>query len=161
MGSNFLNRHHCPMAVTSTEQPAGEDMFNGNITSDIINMENWGGVLYIVKKLDGAVGTATATVESCDTVVPGTPTAVAFRYRKMTTADTWSSWTAVASTGVTITAGADEIWEFSVYDSELNGTDQFVRLVLTEVDSTAVDGGVITMLFDPRFGKDIPDTVLT
>ena len=156
----FLESHHCPMAVTSAEQPKGEDMFENDITSDITNMANWGGILYIVKKMTGAAGTAVATIESCDTVVPGTATAIAFRYRKMTTRDTWGAWTAATSSGVTISAGANEIWEFSVYDSELHGADQFVRLVLTEVDSTAVDGGVLAMLFNPRYGKEIPDTVL-
>lgn len=161
MSSNFLESHHCPMSVTSTEQPKGEDMFEGDITSIITSMENWGGVLYIVKKLAGAVGTAVATIESCDTIVPGTPTEIDFRYRKMTTPDTFGAWTAGDSAGVTITAGADSVWEFSVYDSELNGSDKYVRLVLTEVDGTAVDGGVQTILFDPRYGQSIPSTVLT
>ena len=161
MGSNFLESHHVPQLVTSTEQPKGEDMFENDITSDIASLENWGGILFIVTKLDGAVGTAVATIESCDTNVPGTGTEVDFRYRKATTPDTVTAWTDGDSGGVTITAGADEVWEFSVYSSELYSTDSFVRFVLTEVDGTAVDGSVITILFDPRYGKSIPDTVLT
>ena len=161
MGSNFLESHHVPLAVTSTEQGLGGDMFASNVTSDIINMENWGGVVWIVTKLDGAVGTAAATIESCDTVVPGAATAIPFRYRKQITPDTFTAWTTGVVGGVAITAGANEVWEFSVYASELSGTDSFVRIVLTEDDGTAVHGGVVTMLFDPRYGQEIPATVLT
>jgi len=159
--NNFKESHHIPMIVTSSEQAAGEDMFNGNITSDIFNMSSWREAYLIVKKLDGAVGTATVTCESCDDTTPTTNTAVAFEYRKQTTPDTVTAWTAVASTGQTIAAGANEIWEFRITSEGLSGTDKYCRWILTEDDSTAVDGTVFCLLTNPRYAKDIPDTVLT
>ena len=164
--SDFLINHHVPQLVTSTEQAAAEDMFNGNITSDVANLKDCEGALFIVTKLDGATGTATATVESCDDVTPTTSTAVTFRYRVATTPDTFTAWSTSAS--LSITAGANEVWEIAIASSDLyKGTetapvnDQYVRLVLTEVDSTAVDGGVVTMLYGPKYGHEIPGTVLT
>ena len=166
--ADFLINHHVPQLVTSTEQPKGEDMFENNITSDIVNLSAWEGAVFIVTKLAGATGTATATVESCDTAVPGTATAVAFRERHATTPDTFTAWADVASTGLSITAGADEVWEIAIASSDLyKGTaaapvnDQYARLVLTEVDSTAVDGSVVTILYGPKYGHEIPTTVLT
>lgn len=164
--ADFLVNHHVPQAVGATEQPKGEDMFENNITSDVINLSAWEGIVFIVSKMDGAAGTATATVESCDTVVPGTATAITFRYRKATTPDTFTAWATSAS--LSITAGANEVWEIAVASSDLyKGTatapvnDQYARLVLTEVDSTAVDGGVVSILYGPKYGHEIPDTVLT
>ena len=166
--ADFLVNHHVPQLVTSTQQPKGEDMFENNITSDIANLSAWEGALFIVTKLAGATGTATATMESCDTVSPGTATAVAFKYRYSTTPDTFTAWADATSSGVAITAGADEVWEFAIASSELyKGTatapvnDNYVRLKLTETDSTAVDGSVVTILYGPKYGHEIPTTVLT
>ena len=166
--ADFLVNHHVPQAVTSTEQPKGEDIFESNVSSDVINLSAWEGVVFIVTKLAGATGTATATINSCDNVTPSTATAVAFRYRYSTTPDTFTAWADATSSGVAITAGADEVWEFAIASSDLyKGTatapvnDQYVRLVLTETESTAVDGSVATILYGPKYGHEIPGTVLT
>jgi len=149
------------MIVTSSEQADGGDMFAGNITTDIFSMKNYREAYLIVKKLDGAVGTATVTCESCDDTTPTTNTAIAFEYRKQTTTDTFGAWTAVSTSGQTIAAGANEIWEFRVDSSMLTSGDSYCRFVLTEVDSTAVDGATFCLLTNPRYAEDIPITVLT
>ena len=164
--ADFLVNHHVPQLVTSTQQPKGEDMFEGNITSDVCNLKDWEGALFIVTKLAGATGTATATVESCDVAAGTTATAVEFYYRKATTPDTFTAWT--TSSSLSITAGADEVWEIAIASSNLyKGTatapvnDSYVRLKLTETESTAVDGSVVTILYGPKYGHEIPTTVLT
>lgn len=149
---DFMHNHHCPMAITSTEQPKGEDVFDSNTISDVVDMKDWGACLFIVKKLDGAVGTATATVEACSNAAAAATTAVTFYYRSMTTADTWATeWATSAS--LSITAGADEIWEIMVFGDQLVSDRHYVRLKLTEVDSTAVDGSIQTILLEPRYAK--------
>jgi pyrroloquinoline quinone (PQQ) biosynthesis protein C len=162
---DFMHNHHCPMAVTSSQQAAGEDMFNGNIVSDVVDMKDWGACLFIVKKLAGAVGTATATIKACDDIVPTTrSSALTFYYRKMTTADTWAAdWATSAS--LSIAAGADEIWEILVTADQVQATAatyHYIELTLTEVDSTAVDGTVFCMLIDPRYakGSTVVDSVI-
>lgn len=151
---DFMDSHHCPLAVSSTEQPKGEDMFENNIVSDIVDMKDWEGCLFIVKKLAGAVGTATATVNACDDTTPTTTSsALTFWYRSMTTQDTWATdWATSAS--LSITAGADEIWEIFVTGAQVAAVANYhyVKLTLTEVDSTAVDGTVVTMLVGPKYG---------
>ena len=164
--SNFMDSHHI-VRLTLAQQPKGEDMFEGNIVSDVINLSNWGGMYVIVQKLDGAAGTATFGIEACDDVTPTTSPAITtgWWYRYQTAADTWSAWTLEATTVTTIAAGADSVWEFYVPSSILEGTTnqynyKFVRWTLTEVDSTAVDGSVVTLLVDPKVAEGIPTTVL-
>lgn len=166
--ADFLINHHLPQVVTSSEQAAGEDMFNGNITTDVYNGSAWEGSIFTVIKLAGAVGTATVTCESCSAADGSNNTAVAFRYRKATTPDTFTAWTDVTSSGQTIAAGADEIWEFAIAHSDgYKGTStapvnyQYFRWVATEVDGTAVDGTAFVMLIGPKYGHEIPGTVLT
>ena len=166
--ADFLINHHCPAAFTSAELIEPDDMFEGSPTSVILNLEAWDGVVWIVGKLAGATGTATALVYSCDDTTPTTATAVPFMYRAATTPDTFTAWTAATASGVLISAGADQVWEIAIASSDLyKGTatapvnDQYVKLQLNEVDSTAVEGSVQVLLYGPTYGHEIPDTVLT
>jgi len=161
--ADFLINHHVPQAVGSTEMPECEDMYEGNVTSLCCNMSAWSGIVYIVSKTTSATGTATATVESCSAYAGTNNTAVTFMYRKATTPDTFTAWTTSAS--LAITAGSDEVWEIAIASSDLyKGTEtapvnhQYVRLVLTETESTAQDGSVVSILYGPKFGHEIPDT---
>ncbi|MCK4537381.1 MAG: hypothetical protein KAV42_01150 [Candidatus Krumholzibacteria bacterium] len=158
---DFLNEHHIPRGFPSSIIAANEDIFNGSPASDVINMSEWRGLLVICAKNTGAVGTAAFTALSCDDTTPNTTTAIAFRERHCTASDTYSAWADTASTGKVITAGADEVWEFFIDSRDLSGTDKYIQAKFTEDDSTAVDGHIITMLIGPRYGKDVPDSVLT
>lgn len=166
--SNFLESHHIPNVITSARQPKGEDMYEGNIVSDVWSMSNWNWAIVIVKKLAGATGTATFTCEACDNVTPDThPNIGGYYYRTQTTPDTVSAWTYVtATTGTAITAGADAIWEFAIPASALQGGSnrygyEFCRVTLTETESTAVDGSVDVILVEPRVAQSIPASVLS
>ena len=99
------------------------------------------------------------TVESCDDTTPTTTTA--FRYRKQTTPDTFGAWTDATATGFTTTAGADQVYEVLVDAEDLSGTDKYVCLQLTEDTDSPCDGAVVCILFGPRYGKGVPDSVLT
>ena len=166
--ADFLINHHVPQIVTSTEQPKGEDMFENNITTDVYNGSAWEGSLLVVSKLAGATGTATVTCESCSAADGSDNTAVAYRCRYSTTPDTFTAWADVTSSGQTITAGADDVWEFAIAHSDgYKGTAtapvnyQYFRWVLTEVADDPVDGSVVCMLVGPKHGHEIPGTVLT
>ena len=165
---DFLINHHVPQLVTSTEQPKGEDMWDATITSDVANLKEWEGALFIITKMAGATGTATITIESCDDAAASTSTAVAYWYRYSVTPDIFTAWARAESTGETITAGADDVWEFAISSSELyKGTaaapvnDNYVRIVCTEVADDPVDGSVVTMLYGAKHAHEIPVTVLT
>ena len=170
--SDFLIDHHVPQLVTSTECAAAEDMFDGAAsgvtTSDVANLKEWEGALFIVSKLAASTGTALVTIESCDDASASTSTAVAHWYRYATTPDIFTAWARSDSTGQTITAGANDVWEFAISSSMLyKGTastpvnHNYVRFVLTEVADDPVDGVTTVVLFGAKHSHDIPVTVLT
>lgn len=133
---------------------ANEDIFNGNPSTDIVSMENYNDIYFIITKNAGATGTATITVSSCDTVVPGTATAIAFEYKAMTTIDTMGAWTAATASGFTTTAGADQLYVVHVKADNLYSTDKFVKLTATEVVDSACDGAIIAFLANPRYAPN-------
>ena len=159
--NNIIEEMHFLNIAPSGIIAANEDIFDGDPATDIVSMENWRDIIFIILKNAGATGTATITVESCDTIVPGTATAIAFRYKKMTTIDTWSAWTEATSSGVATTAGADQMYMVHVRAEELSGTDKFVRMQLTEVVNSPCDGAVGAVLLNPRYAEDVNATVLT
>ena len=157
----FVEEHKIVNAFNSSFIAANEDIFNGDPASDIMNMEEWRDCIFVIQKGAGAAGTATITIESCDTVVPGTATPIIFKYRIMTKAtDTWGAWTDATTAGFTTTAGADDAYEIWVQAIDL-GDDKYVRMQCTEVADGGCDGGIVAILFNPRYPQSVPGTVLT
>lgn len=139
------------------------DMFDGDPTSDVINLKDHDGVLFVINCGTGATGTAKITAESCDDVTPTTATDIAFYYRANTVADTWGAWTlATAGTGFTTAAQADKCYQVLIQGDLLGGgTDHRVRLQMTEVANAAVHGGVVAYMVGPKYAQEVPATVLT
>ena len=153
-----MERHKIVHCFDSGVIAANEDIFNGSPASDVIHMDHYRECTFVVIKNAGGTGTATATVLACDDATPSSTQAVAFKYRTIDDPDTHGAWTDATSSGISISAGADEIWEFRVLASGLYSTYEYVRLNLAEVDSTAVDGGAFAILTDPRYVDSDPDT---
>jgi len=144
----------CPSGIIA----ANEDIFNGNPASDVISMENYDSIMFIIVKNAGATGTATITVESCDDTTPSTTTAIAFHYQACTSGNTWGAVTAATTAGFTTTAGADQCYLIEVSAAALSGTDNFVRLQATEVVNNPCDGAILCVLGNPRYTADIDCT---
>ena len=161
MSGRLFQDIHVVNAMPSGNEAAYEDLFNGSPSTDIVNLGKYDKALWIIQKAAGATGTAVVTVESCDTVVPGTATAVAFNYWTCTTSDTWSDMQTATSAGFTTTAGANQVYAVEINSSELNSTDQFARLKLTESAADAVDGTVVCILSGPRFMHEVSQTALS
>ena len=156
---NFKDLHWVNVGNSSFVASAA-DIFNGNPSSDIVSMENHNDVYFLLAKGAGATGTATITVGSCDTTVPGTATAVPFEYRAQTSADTWGEWTAAEAAGFTTTAGANQMYQIHIKGSDLSGTNKFVRLTATEVVNSPCEGYILAAMASPRF-TPTPATVLS
>ena len=136
------------------------DFTAGDVATDIVSMMNWSSVTFFVFKGAGAAGATVATVEACDDVSASNSTAIAFRYSSNTATDVIGDLTDAAASGVAITAGANEIWAITVNADELVSNREFVRLVLTESDSTAVTGCVLIVLSGGRDQGDDLATVI-
>jgi len=137
------------------------DGLSGTQYTDVVNMAKYRKVLWVVQKGAGAVGTATITVESSSNAAAGATQAIAYRYKKSTTPDVWSDWTAVASTGFTTTAGADQCYLIEVDGSDSYSTYNYVRLKTVEVAATAVDCMILTIMGQPRQMLENPITAIT
>ena len=134
------------------------DFTAGDVETDIFSMKNWSSITFFVFKGAGGVGVTTATIEACDDVDASNVTAIAFRYSSNTATDVIGDLTNALAAGVSITAGANQIWAFTVNADELVSNREFVRLVLTETESTAVTGCVLAILSG---GRDQGDDLVT
>jgi hypothetical protein len=134
---------------------ACEDIFNGSPASDIMNLINHEGIVFFLIKNAGAVGTATVTVAACSDNAASASDNIGFRYLKVQDPATAGTWTAVAyadaDTGFTTAAEADVIYAIDVRRSDLVSGYGYVKLTCTEVDSTAVDGCAMAILYGSSY----------
>ena len=152
----WMDQNHVVPVGGSSYIASFADFTATNPATDIVNLKLYDRCTFLLIYGAGATGTATVTVESCDTAVPGTATAIAFTYWVCTTPDTWGEATAATSSGFTTAAAANKTYAIEVNSSELSGSDSFVRLQFTETDSTAVDGAVVCILSGARYDRGIP-----
>ncbi len=161
-GVNFAESHKIVNCFSSGFMADNGDMFNGSPAGDVINMKDWRDVIFVVHEGTGGTGDTVLTVESCDDTTPSVQTAIIFKYRVLAAVgDTWGAWIDAATTGFTTTAAADSAFEIWARASDLTTTNQYIRLETAEDDSTAVHGGIIAILFNPRYAEEINETVLT
>ena len=129
------------------------DAFSGTVTSDVVNLANFGSAVFLVYKGVGATGTSTLTVEACDDIVPTTTTAVPFFSKSITSTDIQGAMTARAAAGFTTTAGSSQMYAIQVDAEELqNAGYAYVRLKAVEVVDSPVLGGIAIALGNARFG---------
>lgn len=145
-------------AGNATFVAKGEDIFDGDPATDVINLENAQGVLFIIATGNNAgSGAATITIEACDNVTPSNTTAIAFKYQ-LVSADVQGAVTACASTGLASVGTANTIYMFeadaaAVAAASVNSTygNHFVRLKATESQSDAIDGAIMAILIGLRY----------
>jgi len=139
------------------------DFMAGTVNSDIVKCESAVGMRFtIIKGVSTATtGTSTITIQACDTVAPGTATAVAFQYRISTTPDTWGAWTQALAAGFVTTAGSNQAYEIFVPAANLAALGfAYARLHAVEVVDDPVVGCVNIEVVQPRY-QPVPATLLT
>lgn len=137
------------------------DAFAGTKYTDIINMKDFNHIQFIIQKAAGATGTSTITVEACDDVSGSNVSAVPFKYQACTTGDTFGALTDAAATGFATTAGADQLYKIEVDADALAASGYgYIRLKAVEVVNDPVLGGIVAILTEPRYGREIPETAI-
>lgn len=131
------------------------DLYNGDPATDIFNMENYDKICFVLHQADGGgtTGKATITVEACDDVSATHKSAIAFKYRKMTTgaSDVMGAVTAATASGFTTTANEDTVYFIEVSAADLPSGYPFVRMQLTESVNDPVSGSVLAYLMGARY----------
>lgn len=138
--------------------------FAGTVYTDVYSLKNASHITFFIMKGAGATGTTLATVEACSTAAAAAQTAIAFKYKKCssaTTEDTFGALTAVASTGLTTTAAANEIYAIEVDAREIASTGyEFIRLKMVEQAADPVVGCVFAVLSGLRYqGETLPESI--
>ena len=156
--NGIIERIHPVHAGYSTFVAANEDIFNGNPATDVINLKNAQGVMFVIAmNANAGSGAATITIEACDDVTPSNTTAIAFRYQLISTVDIPGTLKAATSAGVSVgtanTIMLIEVDAAAVASAAVNSTynNEVVRLQATETQSEAVDGAIMALLFGLRF----------
>ncbi len=159
IGMIFTQRHH----VIAGIYPVA-DFFSGTVYSDIYNMQNAAHITFFIMKGAGAVGTSLITIEACSDAAASATTAIAFRYKlcvSATNEDTYGALTAVAATGLTTNAAANEIYAIEVDAADVIATGyNFVRLKAVEQANDPVAGTVFAILSELRVaGETLPESI--
>jgi RNA:NAD 2'-phosphotransferase (TPT1/KptA family) len=138
------------------------DRFAGTVTSDVINMENYGKCRFVLIGDTNATGTSTITVEACDDTVPTTTAAVPFHYAEHSSNDVRGTLTAATTAGFTCAARANRLITVEVDAEDLIASGySYVRLKAAEVVDSAVLGTILFELFEPKATGSVDATVLT
>ena len=67
------------------------DRYDSDPATDVYNLEDYEGIVFILAEGAGGTGTVKIQVEECDDVVPTNSTAIAFNYRLLTSANSSDS----------------------------------------------------------------------
>lgn len=132
------------------------DAFAGTVSSDVVNLSLYGRAAWVIIKGVGTTGTSTITVEACDDVVPTNTTAVAFKYKAITTGDTTGATTSATTTGFVTTAGSSQLYIVEIDAEAIASTGyKYARLKAVESVDAAVLGGILCVLGNPRSAQDV------
>lgn len=152
MSSLFLERVTLIKGINAVA-----DAFAATVYSDVMDMSEYGQCSWLVHSGVGATGTSTITVNACDDIVPTTESAVPFWYRQYGVgasgaASVEGSVTLATTAGFLTTAGTGRLIILTVTADQMASTGyRYVRAKFVEGTASAVLGGVIAVLSDPRF----------
>lgn len=156
---SFLQNTHMAFGINPIA-----DAFASTVTSDVVNMENYHEVVFLVYWGVGTTGTTTITVEASDDFAASNVTAIPFRYRNITgglnAGDTHGAVTDATTTGVLTTAGSHQVYAIEVDSKELGDTGyENVRLKCVESVDSPILGGILILQRNPRFADPTATTI--
>lgn len=139
------------------------DFNKGGNVSDIVNMEEFEEV-YFMLQFGARSGTSAApviTVLACDDVSPSNATAVEFEYKKISSVETNTAWTAVTSSGYTLTTGDDQVIVIRAKAPHVGAVvgRSYVQVSMTEPADDPQVGACLIMLAKPRYDAAVMNEV--
>ena len=155
--SRFTQEVHFVNAAAAVT--ALDDFANGSPATDIVNLAMYDRATWVYQQTAGATGTVNIQVDSCDTVSPGTATAIAFDYWTVS-GDTRSDKVTATAVGYTTIAGAEKMVVVEINSAELSGTDKYARVQFTEVVDDPVSASCLCIMSKGRFVSEVPITAI-
>lgn len=134
----------------------------GGTVSDVVSMAKYKTAYFQVFWGVGTTGTTTITVIPTDNAgKSNTTTAIPFHYKRVSSTETNTAWT--ASSSFVTTAGSHQLYVIRVRAADLplvSGVKyEYVYLDFADTNSAALLGGCIIMMADPRYDEDTLDKV--
>lgn len=161
-----LKDAHFVMPPSTSDTLAGSpiaDFVGTHVPTDTVSFAKYNVAYFVIFQGVGTAGTHTITAVPYSAVAGSTTTAIPFQYKIISSTDTNAAW--VAASTLTTSAGSDQIWVIRVSADDLplvSGVKyEYCSVLITAVDSTAVLGGCIIIMDEPRIAEDITDTVIT
>ena len=127
------------------------DRYNADPASDVVHLELYPGVTFLLMEGAGGTGTATLTVEECSADDGTGANAIAFQYAVASDCKTWGALTAATATGYTTVAGANKMVALYVPARSLADGFPYVRVQVTEVANDPVDAAMAALLWGGRY----------
>lgn len=157
MNGLFLEQSHTEIGIAAVADFAAADVF-----SDVVNMKNYGRVVFVAHWGVGTTGVVKLTAQACDDVTPSNTTAVPFYYR-INKAGVFGAVTrATAADGVSNEAASNQVIMVEVLAEDLAAAGfQYVRLSVDETTDSPLLGGVLVMQLDPKYTPASGDSTLT
>ena len=156
--NNFDERYH----VVGLASPV--DTTTTTVSSDVVNMENYHAVTFLVYFGTITGDTVVVTVEECDDVTPSNSTPIIFKYRESGatgTSDAWGDITAATVAGFTAAADDDDhILMIGIDASELSAGYPMVRVVADPGSSASAVEIAILAILDPRYPQSAQVTAI-
>lgn len=138
------------------------DALAGTVATDIVSLQDYSEVGFLIYKGAGATGTSTITIEACSANDGTGATAVPFHYRRAcNTNDTHNAWTQATAAGFATSASASEMYLCVVSADDLAALGfQWARLKAVEVVDSPVLAGVAILMGQPARPLNHSESVL-
>ena len=158
----FLEHAHIVHAAPAALIAANEDIWNGDVATDVISMANAKSCVFMIIQNAGT-GSASVQIFACSTVTPTATAAISFSYKRITAGDTHGATTETKLLRTTGGAtGSNCIYVIEVDAAKLAEHGyKYVQLDATEASNFPVDGAIVAFLMGLRSAEDALGTQLT
>jgi hypothetical protein len=135
--------------------------FTGTVETVPINLKNFEHVSFVIQCGAGAAGTAAVTVEACSDTTPTATLAIPFVYQECISGDTFGAIQKALAAGFTTAAAANKVYKIDI-DADVLAASGYGYIRVKSVESTvsAISGGILAILVEPRYEQEIFDSAI-
>ena len=133
--------------------PPSADYASGDVTSDVVNMENFDHATIVIATGASSDNENVITVNAATDAAGLTKTAIPFKYRSVTTGDTYGDLTDATATGFACTASSANQYHILEIDAKQMETTaagyEYLSVTVTEAGSETAQLGCVIGILGP------------